>query len=276
MVGFHCARRYGVKPYVRCQVPGIWRQRSKYVQRRGSRVTRKYGRQRFQRRRCVYKRRVCGKNIKQRKSRRSRTLKVISCTIKDGEGKARYEFVSTAGIPKKQIASLMFCSYYMISHIPRAVFDLQDQRRYWRRIGDMVRLTGVHAKLQMILKPMSGFRVQMLMFQTPFHMKDMMGTSDLTGTGDNEASSPSEDASQGAFDGNAEIMSRLVIDDEGDYTCFLLDKYQKLFEKQIKNQEDLEFHDLVSRMRLTHPNTVGSKTVAMFEGFGLSAMQRLI
>ena len=180
---------------------------------------------------------------------------MISRTIKDQDGKARYEFVSTAGIPKKQIASLVFCSYYMISHIPRAVFDLQDRRRYWRRIGDMVRLTGVHVKLQMILKPMSGFRVRMLMFQTLFHMKDMMGTSDLAGTADNEASSPSKDVSQGAFDGNAEIMSRLVIDDEGDYTCFLSDKYQKLFEKQIKNQEDLEFHDLVSRMRLTLPNT---------------------
>jgi hypothetical protein len=42
----------------------------------------------------------------------------------------------------------------------------------------MVQLTGIQIKLQMVLKAKSGFRVQVLMFLTPYHMWQLADCDD--------------------------------------------------------------------------------------------------
>lgn len=130
---------------------------------------------------------------------------------------------------------------------------MQDQQRYWYHNSNMVHIMGIQVKLLFVVKPQCGFHVQMIVFQTPLHMSQMLGGNQRFAVGDvggnNMPVSPNDESHQGHFKVNNKVMSALVIDKEGVHLCFLREKYNQLFQKQIKDNSDMSFHDEMSSMK---------------------------
>ena len=155
---------------------------------------------------------------------------------------------------------LAFTSYYMTSYIERCSFDPQDRLRPWRRLNDMIRLTGIKVGVEFHIAPKSRFRVRMLIFQTPYHMKDILGKVDDKGEvdlgfDDNMACNCTLDKPQGAFLPNAQLLSACVKNAQGQLDmAFVNHQFAPMFDKQIRETSHLGFHDEVMKMRVTHPN----------------------
>lgn len=181
-------------------------------------------------------------------------MKHISRTVKNIAGDVQYEHVSTGHAAKKYVGGLAYACHYQLSHVPRSTYDLQDRQRYWRRLGDMIRLIGIQGKLHMILKPKSGFRVRVLLLQTPLHFSGLV-TADHAVL-DNQASSPGDNDPMGSFRTSLEHMSQFEETEDGVFKASLNKKYASLFDRQVKYMRDLEFQDEISRMKVTHPNVV--------------------
>lgn len=192
-------------------------------------------------------------------------MKLISRTLKDENRNPHYEFVTTRGLSKKSVVCASFVSYYMVSHIPRSVPEPGDRVRYWKRNSDMARLTGLQVKVEMIVKPKSGFRVRLLLIQTPFDMADMTSESD---TENNQARIGTRNDPQGSFASSLQYMSSVLeeTDENGvtSLTASVSNRFSGLFDRQLKDQTDTSFHDELMTMRVTHPNTVVLSDSRMF------------
>src|SRR5579863_5453402 len=81
-----------------------------------------------------------------------------------------YEQFTTKGIEKKYHKYLLFSSHYMINILPRAGLDLADQYSKFLRTTDMVWARGLLINLQVQVAVHSGYRLHLIMFQTPYNM----------------------------------------------------------------------------------------------------------
>lgn len=181
-------------------------------------------------------------------------MKHISRTVKNIAGDVQYEHVSTGHAAKKFVGGLAYACHYQLSHVPRSTYDLQDRQRYWRRLGDMIRLIGIQGKLHMILKPRSGFRIRVLLLQTPLHFSGLVNSEHAVL--DNQASSPGDNDPMGSFRTSLEHMSQFEETEDGLFKASLNKKYALLFDRQVKYMRDMEFQDEISRMKVTHPNVI--------------------
>jgi hypothetical protein len=163
-----------------------------------------------------------------------------------------YETFNTFGVSKNDVRALGFSSYYMTSGIDKSVDSMDDRRRYWRRNSDMVRLRGLQVSTRMIIKAKSGFRVRMIVFQTPYNMGQILGDASIP---DNRHEDADDDVIQGRFNCNAQIMTTVVKSDTGEIQqSYINDKFHNLFDKQVRIAQHTKLHDHMMTMKVTHPN----------------------
>lgn len=179
-------------------------------------------------------------------------MKCISRTIIGPDKCPAYEFYTTGGVPKKNVPATSFVSYYQLSRVPRAQFDLQDRSRYWLRLGDMMRITGIQIKLKMILKAKSGFRIRMLMIQTPYCAEEFLEDGEIVP--DNASLNRSLGDEVGSFLPNAQQFSVVGKDGHDVDVATIREKYAGMFEKQLRLTKDMTFHEELMSMKVTHPN----------------------
>ena len=164
-------------------------------------------------------------------------MKCISCTLKNEERDLQYEFVNTGHAEKRLVQGLAYACHYQLSHVPRSTFELQDRARYWQRLGDMIRIPGIQGKLKMIVKPKSGFRIRVLLLQTPFRFSGLVGDGPVED--DNAGSLPSDEDPMGSFRPSLEHMSQIVENEEGMVCCSLNPRFAPLFDRQMPVMNDM-------------------------------------
>lgn len=115
----------------------------------------------------------------------------------------------------------------------------------------MVRLTGLQVSNKIIVAPKSGFRVRMLVFQTPHTMSELLG-SDVD---DNHHMVATDKHIQGYFESNGQHLTTIVKDQNGIIRqAFINDQFNSLFDNQIRLMDDKSFHDQLMTMRITRSN----------------------
>ncbi|KAI9430301.1 hypothetical protein H4582DRAFT_2063942 [Lactarius indigo] len=136
---------------------------------------------------------------------------------------------------------------YVALDLERASFDLQDRRRYWRRRSDMVRVMGIQIKTTFVVNPKSGFRVRMIVFQSPSELQGVLGTP-------NTSHAATDKLQMGYFSPNATVMSEVNANMDGTIqSAALTDQFAPLFARQMQAR-DQTFHDEMMNMRMTAPN----------------------
>ena len=118
----------------------------------------------------------------------------------------------------------------------------------------MIRIPGIQGKLKMIVKPKSGFRIRVLLLQTPFHFSGLVGDGPVED--DNAGSLPSDEDPMGSFRPSLEHMSQIVENEEGMVRCSLNPRFAPLFDRQMPVMNDMNFHDEIAKMKVTHPNVL--------------------
>ena len=116
----------------------------------------------------------------------------------------------------------------------------------------MMRITGIQLKLQMILKAKSGFRIRMLMIQTPYCTEEFL--EDGEPIYDNESMNRCVGDEVGSFLPNAQQFSVIGKDDADVDVATICVKYTGMFEKQLRLMKDMSFHEELMHMKVTHPN----------------------
>ena len=108
-------------------------------------------------------------------------MKMISRTMQDKEtGIHQWERFTVQGIPEECRPMSSFVSYYMLNILPRGTPMSRDALMPYIRTTDMVRVRGIGYSLNFVLMPKSGFRLRLLMFQTPHDMRQLSIDSDET------------------------------------------------------------------------------------------------
>lgn len=189
-------------------------------------------------------------------TRRSQgALKMISRTVKGQEVGQQYKFHTTRGVDKRHVFGASFVSYYQLSHIPWATFDLQERSRYWCRMSDMIHITGIQTKFQMILKVKSGFQVCVLLLQTPVIADQILDDPDDS-VPDNSGSSLSNEDPMGSFNLQSEWLSAISEHEPSVLLSYIVAKYAGMFARQMEVMRDWQFHNDIMKMKVTHPNVM--------------------
>jgi hypothetical protein len=154
-----------------------------------------------------------------------------------------------------------FVCHYMINRLERLEpFHLASVLPQ-NRTTDWVRVKGVCVNLDIVVQPRCGFRLRIVVFQTPH---------DLSVTVENAANNVSNNASfdatlpckQGGYKLNGKLFTQLHHVQNDPEECnqpldqveaSLDDSYSDLFTWQKKTYNTLEFHNAIHRMRLKAP-----------------------
>lgn len=119
----------------------------------------------------------------------------------------------------------------------------------------MVRLHSINIKMQLILSPLSAFRVHVLVLQTLYNMKEMCGGKKPEKWSNNHVSDYTNDIPQGTFHPNAHMMTWGFLDHDGKVVdATLIDHWSPIFEWQMKLMDNYTWSEEMMRMVVTKPN----------------------
>ena len=112
----------------------------------------------------------------------------------------------------------------------------------------MVRATGIHLELNVGVSPKSGWRVRLLLIQSPLDMNQITGNVDIN----NYAYYPDEHQNpQGGFTLNGGSFTQVFSGADG-YEASIVDKYKNMLRFQRKRYDHKEYQDVVSKLKVTH------------------------
>jgi len=122
------------------------------------------------------------------------------------------------------------------------------------RTMDMVRVRGIGYSLNFVLRPKSGFRIHLIMFQMPYDMRQLSENAEMT-MGENKPYLTLKFSIQGGYVLNGKILSMFRHDESGACQANIWDEFAHLFGVQKKiydNQPNPA--TIVQTMKLNHPN----------------------
>ena len=134
-----------------------------------------------------------------------------------------------------------------IDHLRHGSSD--EPLEYFRRT-DMVCGTGIHIKLEFTVQPKCGFKVWVLMFQSPFSMNQIQSAT--RNVEDNMSDDPTQKCKQGFFHPNRQLLTQLR-ETENSVEAAMGPWYQQMFQWQNKTYDHLELDQALQRMKITAP-----------------------
>jgi len=147
-----------------------------------------------------------------------------------------------------------FESHYMLNILPCGVLMSRDSLMPFIRTTDMVRVRGIGYSLNFVLRPKSGFKICLLMFQTPYDMRQLSESCDNP-MGENEPYRNSKHSIQGGYQPNGKMLCTFKTDNNGVYWANIWEEFVYLFGPQKKiydNQPNPA--TIVQTMKMNHPN----------------------
>jgi len=147
-----------------------------------------------------------------------------------------------------------FESHYMLNILPCGVPMSRDSLMPFIRTTDMVRVRGIGYSLNFVLRPKSGFKIRLLMFQTLYDMRQLSESCDNP-MGENKPYLNSKHSIQGGYQPNGKMLCMFKTDDNGLYRANIREEFAYLFGPQKKiydNQPNPA--TIVQLMKINHPN----------------------
>lgn len=154
---------------------------------------------------------------------------------------------------------MVYGCHYMLNGIIRPKMGDERIQLNWFRRTDMVRGTGIQLHLDFQLQPKSGFKVRVILFQSP---KDMDQLTDGDEEHDNSAQNPTAACPQGFFDLNGSVLTQFV-ENEDEIQAAMTNRYKELFQWQNKTFDHLNPDQMVHRMKIKAPSvaTIYNRTL---------------
>ena len=173
---------------------------------------------------------------------------ICRTTSSETDGRLLYERFTTKGYDKKASKYSSFAANYTINKVPRADVFTNESLLSWFCNSDMIRVTGIRLELNIGVSPKSGWRVRLLLIQSPLDMSQITGYQESN----NYAYYPDEPNNpQGGFTLNGGSFTQ-VHGEPDRYEASIVDKYKNLFKFQRKKYDHKEYQDVVLKLKVTH------------------------
>jgi len=127
-----------------------------------------------------------------------------------------------------------------------------DKLCTFKRTTDMVRVRGIGYQMSFVLQPKSGFRLRLIMFQTPYDMEQLTESA-TDSLSDNAPMFWSDKSVQGCFRPNGRMLTEFQKEDER-YLAAVTEGYAEIFGQQKKLFDNQQAPALFQKMRINHPN----------------------
>jgi len=180
-------------------------------------------------------------------------MKSICRTIQDPmSGQYQWERFTTKGIPDQCRHLSAFVCHYQLNIIPRGDPLGTDKLCMFKHTTDMVRVRGIGYQMSFVLQPKSGFRLQLIMFQTPYDMEQLSyGAPEQLS--DNVPYFSTDASKQGVFRPNGRLLTEFQKEDDH-YLSAVTTGYAEIFGQQKKLFDNQQAPALFQKMRINHPN----------------------
>jgi hypothetical protein len=127
------------------------------------------------------------------------------------------------------------------------------------RSADLVRATGIRYHLDISIQPKSGYKLRIIMFQSPKGWDDLnQGLKDNDGeriyVGDGEGFSANGIDKQGGFHLEGGWFTKIQRKEDDETETVIHPAFAELFEWQRKTYNHLEFGQTLDRMKISHPH----------------------
>jgi len=116
----------------------------------------------------------------------------------------------------------------------------------------MVRIRGIGYQMSFVLQPKSGFRLRLIMFQTPYDMEQLTDTAPES-LSDNAPYFSTDTSKQGCFSPNGRLLTEFQKEDDH-YLSAVTAGYAEIFGQQKKLFDNQQAPALFQKMRINHPN----------------------
>jgi hypothetical protein len=167
----------------------------------------------------------------------------------DKDSNIKWEMFSLRGLHPKVQPAVAFACHYQLNVLQRASpYDEESLHPYLRK-SDMVRCTGISLSFEMRIEPKSGFRLRVLLFQTPYELKAMTHGKCHS----NHVKLDAEGNPQGYFEPNASFFTNIHKEDDGGYQVCIAPEYKNMFKEQRKTRETLHYDQIIHNLKLSHP-----------------------
>ena len=168
-------------------------------------------------------------------------------------GTFKWEMFTTRGIDRPLHKYLSFACHYMINRLERSKPFTANQLMPHYRNSDWVRVKGISAKLDIVVQPLSGFKVRAIMFQSSHTMNEINDNAEDE-VPDNHAFDSSAECRYGGYDLNGRLLTQFVHrDDVPEFECGLHSFYADMFGFQKKTYDTIEYDKHIQSMRIRAP-----------------------
>ena len=146
---------------------------------------------------------------------------------------------------------VIFASHYLVNVLPRADIAAEENALPYFRTTDFVRGTGMSLSLDIRMKPRSGFRFRIIIFQTPYGLAEI--AEEHKDVIRNNGSFPGSTTNpQGGYSCNSGIVSQHAEANNG-LLCRLTSPYAELFKDQKATFDTVNVHDTFMSCKITKP-----------------------
>jgi hypothetical protein len=201
--------------------------------------------------------------VKRRKRLGNKWLSYVMRTTKGKDShETLYERFTTKGIAKEALPFVSFASRYCLNYIEHTGYGSSSAHakvmlHNFRR-SDLVRCTGIRYHLDVSIKPKSGFKLRVLMFQSVKGWDDINNElynedSDDVHVGDGEAYESQVGDKKGGFNLQGAWFTKIRNNQNGT-EAVIHPAYAGLFPWQKKTYDHLDFNQTLHRLRITHPD----------------------
>ena len=146
---------------------------------------------------------------------------------------------------------VIFASHYMVNVLPRADIAAEENALPYYCTTDFVQGTDMSLSLDICMKPQSGFKFWIIIFQTPYSLAEIAEENkDMI---QNNGSFPGSTTNpQGGYSCNSEIVSQHTDGNDG-LLCWLTSPYVELFKDQKGTFDTVNVHDTFMSCKITKP-----------------------
>ena len=145
---------------------------------------------------------------------------------------------------------LAFVCHYQLNIIPRGDPLGRDTLCTFKHTTDMVHVRGIRYQMSFVLQLKSGFRLHLLMFQTPYDM-EQLSESATNQLEDNAPVFSTDKTKQGCFIPNGRMLTEFQ-KDEDQYMAAVTKGYAEIFGQQKKVFDNQHAPALFQKMRINH------------------------
>jgi hypothetical protein len=174
---------------------------------------------------------------------------IVRTTCDEHDGKHLWERFTTKGVVRDSAPFSSFICHYYINQIPRTEAFTDDLLLSWARSTDMIRVTGIRLSLDVGVSPKSGWRVRLMLVQSPLDFYGLTGEVDM----ENGSYDGDDDIPQGGYNLNGNWFTRINNTPNG-VEAAISPTYKELFKFQRKTYDHLSYADDLQKLKVTHPH----------------------